>query len=105
MNDGIRKTINKEKYLNRCSTEYRLFSFINNSGYFKKNKEDNYDYQQFKFYWTTRRFHYFRHNFGCLKSIDYLLNNLRLISIHYLLSNSFKALRSPIFFKKIINKV
>jgi len=105
LNDGIRKTNNKSKYLNRCSTEFKLFTFINKSGYFKKNKKDNYDYQQFKFYWTLRRFQYLRHNFGYLKSMDYLLNNLRLISKHYLLSNSFKALRSPIFFKKIINKV
>jgi glycosyltransferase involved in cell wall biosynthesis len=105
MNDGIRKTINKEKYLNRCSTDYRLFSFINKSGYFNNNEENNYKYQQFKFYWTLRRFHYLKNNFDSSKALKYILKNFKLIDSGYILRNSLKALSSPTFFKKTINRI
>jgi glycosyltransferase involved in cell wall biosynthesis len=101
---GIRGKIDNDKYLNRCHTEKKLFKFINSSGYFKKNTRDHYDYQQFKLYWSMRRFHYLRHNFSCTQALSYMLKNLKLIDSKYLIINSSKAIVKPNFFKKIINK-
>ncbi|ARN76530.1 hypothetical protein BST97_00100 [Nonlabens spongiae] len=84
---GIRESIDNEKYLNRCRTDQKLFKFINQSGYFKRRSKLHYDYQQFKFYWCLRRFHYLRRNTDHALAVSNLIKYLKLIDNHYFTLN------------------
>jgi len=101
---GIRESTNNKKYLNRCKTDQKLFSFINTSGFFERGSKCHYEYQQFKLYWSLRKFHYLRNNLSYTVAFRNLLIYLSLVDQKYLLSNLSSNLFNIAFLKNILKK-